>query len=192
MTDYVTDNPRFAGSVLRYHTWPTIQRQTVGEHCWQIALIHEQIFGTLEHDVERFIRHHDTAELRVGDPPFPVKSQNGDMKAAYDRIEPKALQDMGINPLPELIDRDRIRIKVCDLLEMMCFGMIEVEMGNALGVPIVIRTERAATKLSHTELSATDDVCVQNFIYEAWARHENVLKLKDPMIYNYEERNKLL
>ena len=178
MTDHVTSNPRLAGRVKRYHSWPTIQEQTVGERCWQVALIYERIFGELSPAVERFIRHHDTAELITGDPPFPVKSTHPAMKAAYDVLEVEAFERLKLAP-PPILDKDELtRIKICDLLEMMCFGMIEREMGNMLGVPIIKRTRQAAlvhvSKLSAKEL---DQVC--RFVDAEEMRHERV-------IYQYE------
>jgi len=41
----VLTNARFAGMVLRYHTWPTLQKQTVGDHTWQIFRIYWQILA---------------------------------------------------------------------------------------------------------------------------------------------------
>lgn len=180
-TDYVTDNPYLAGKVKRYHTWPTIQTQTVGEHCWAVALVYEQIFGPLSTDVERYIRHHDTAELVVGDPPFPVKAEDEGLKAGYDRLEPLALAKMDVAQLPELSETERTKVKICDLLEMMVLGMTEREMGNLLAAPIVIRTERAAlARLDSALLVSVSEVrAVREWIARQWDRHEAVLRMAD-------------
>lgn len=170
MTDYVTDCIRHAGRVKRYHAWPTIQTQTIGEHSWQVALIYEQIFGPLNPGIERYIRLHDVAELKVGDIPFPVKSDNPELKAAFTKVEDAALKQWGIT-LPALHSGIIANIKICDLLEMMCFGMTEREMGNMLAVPIIQRTRVAAIKLVADHKDA-----VYKFIDEAELRHERVLK----------------
>ena len=177
MTDFVTDYPYFAGRLVRYHTWPTIHKQTIGEHSWQVALIYEQIFGPLSPPVERYIRLHDVAELVVGDIPFPVKSLNPDLKAEFDKVESQALLVMGVGALPELSDDDRKRIKVCDLLEMMVFGMVDHEMGNRLAVPIIRRTKEAAMIVANS-LPTSEYNAICDFVDEATDRHHRVLKLE--------------
>jgi hypothetical protein len=175
MTDYVTDYVRHAGMVKRYHTWPTIQTQTIGEHSWQVALIYEKLYGPLSPEVERYIRLHDAAELVVGDPPFPVKSQNPTLKAEYAKAEEKALEHMDIGPLPELSLDIRRQIKICDLLEMTLFGMTEREMGNLLAIPIITRTREAALKLCDRH----DYPLVTAFLAYALARHALVLSQEE-------------
>jgi 5'-deoxynucleotidase YfbR-like HD superfamily hydrolase len=173
MTDYVTDYVRHAGMVKRYHTWPTIQSQTVGEHSWQVALIFEKIFGELSSAVERYIRLHDVAELVVGDPPFPVKANNPDLKAAYVKAEEEALIRMELGKLHELHPEYMHQIKICDLLEMMQFGMTERELGNRLGIPIIVRTREAALKIARGYPDWGGKVVA--FIQDAEYRHIKVL-----------------
>lgn len=188
-TDHVTDLARHAGRVRRYHTWVVHHQQSVGEHCWQVALVYEQIFGVVPQTTERFIRHHDTPELVVGDPPFPVKAEDPILKARYDAIEPAALMRMSVAPLPELITYERAKVKICDLLEMMCHGMTEREMGNLLAVPIVIRTERVAQKMANEMLSDHDARAVRTWVRAQWARHEAVLQQN--LQYSYSTRSEL-
>lgn len=175
MTDYVTDYVRHAGMVTRYHTWPTLQNQSIGEHSWQVALIYEEVFGELSPAVERYIRLHDVAELVVGDPPFPVKSQNPALKAEYAKAEVKALERMSVGPLPELDLDTRRRIKICDLMEMTLFGMTERELGNLLAIPIINRTREAALKLCDQH----DYPHVTAFLAYALARHALVLSQEE-------------
>lgn len=173
-SDWVTDDAYHAGRVKRYHTWAVHHQQTVGEHCWQVALVYEQIWGAPSAEVERWIRHHDTTELVVGDPPFPVKANSPALKAEYDRMEQGAQDRLGIVVM-ELNDRDRARVKVCDLLEMMRFGMMEREMGNLLAVPIVVRTAAAAMNLVKEKL-AGDTQLVSSWVDAVWERHNKVLR----------------
>lgn len=181
-SDYVTDYARHAGQVLRYHTWPTIQNQSVGEHSWQVALIFERLFGELSPAVERYIRMHDAAELVVGDPPFPVKKNNPVLKRAYDDMEPEALTHMNVRALPELDEDTKRKIKVCDLLEMMVFGMTERELGNLLAIPIIKRTCNAAVEIVNSSLSPVESARVHQFIQEARKRHLEVLNQSNPKI----------
>lgn len=181
-TDYVTDCARHAGRVRRYHTWVVHHHQSVGEHCWQVALVYEQIFGLIPPDVERFIRHHDTAELVVGDPPFPVKAEDEGLKAGYDRLEPLALDRMDVPQLPRLSSSERAKVKICDLLEMMTHGMTEREMGNLLAAPIVLRTEAAAQARAEQafrdkDIDSLDLIKMQTWVSEQWERHERVLRM---------------
>ena len=36
---YILQDPRRAGDVLRYHTWPHVQPQTVAHHSWNIGCV---------------------------------------------------------------------------------------------------------------------------------------------------------
>jgi hypothetical protein len=162
-TDFVTDCLMFAGRIKRYHSWPVIQNQTVGEHCWQVALIYQQLWGDIPSPVEKYIRLHDVAELVLGDIPFPAKANNPDLKAAYDAAEGRALTELGLH-VPVLHPDVRLKVKICDLLEMMCFGMVERELGNTLALPIIIRTREVALKL----VNKIDTEGERNRIY-AWS-----------------------
>jgi hypothetical protein len=178
MSDFVTDTVRHAGRIRRYHAWPTIQVQTVGEHSWQVALIYEQIFGELSSPVERYIRLHDVAELVVGDIPFPTKANNPELKAAFNAVEDSALETMGVT-LPGLAPVIRTKIKICDLLEMACFGMMEYEMGNQLAIPIIQRTMRAALKLTNTLESGGDREKIILWLDKQRERHTAVMNQRN-------------
>lgn len=128
---------RLAGQVKRYACWPTLTTQTTGEHSWQVLRIYIEIFGPPSPDVTVYIVHHDSAELVVGDPPFPLKAQNADLKQIYDRLEDAAMMEMRGEALPVLSDEERARVKICDLLEMWEFGLQERMMGNRYAQPII-------------------------------------------------------
>jgi hypothetical protein len=175
MSDHVTDYVRLAGIVKRYHAWPTIQVQTIGEHSWQVALIYEQIFGELSSPVEEYIRKHDVAELITGDIPFPVKMENPALKVEFAKVEDGAFLRMGLGPLPTLHANSLRKIKICDLLEMMVFGMMERELGNLLAIPIIIRTKKAALVLADRLEVPEEFGNVCKFVDAAEARHSKVL-----------------
>lgn len=140
---------RLAGQVKRYATWPVLHQQTTGEHSWQVLRIYIEIFGAPSPDVTTYIVHHDSAELVVGDPPFPLKSRNPDLKAIYDRLEDEVMQEMRGEGLPVLSTSEKVRIKICDLLEMWEFGMQERLMGNRYGEPIMQDTRQVVTNMIH-------------------------------------------
>ena len=137
---------RRAGEVLRYHAWQVLRAQSVAEHTWQVLRIFYQIFDQLPEEIAVNVLWHDAGELRIGDLPFPVKSQNPDLKAVCDRLEEETVAIMA-GSLPRLDSLDRNRIKLCDLLEMVEFGNDEVMRGNQFAQPIVVDCIKAAASL---------------------------------------------
>jgi 5'-deoxynucleotidase YfbR-like HD superfamily hydrolase len=187
--DLVTDRLEMSGRVHRYACWPMISQQSVGEHSWQVYRVYCAIFGIPSAEIAFVIFAHDAEELIVGDSPFPTKRDNPEFKAASEKVEVRARQRLKIE-LPELSDEDKARVKVCDLLEMMCHGMTDREMGNLLAAPVVTRTERAAQELARAKLPERERARVSEFVYDEWRRHEHVLFNGDPsMSYNYERRS---
>lgn len=142
----ITTNLRLAGQVKRYHTWPTISQQSVGEHSWQVYRIYHELFGIVPEDTAEYIIFHDAGELVAGDIPYPLKSQDPLLKHRMDEHEQKALGEMGLN-LPVLSDNEKLRVKLCHLLEMMEFGLHEEALGNRYGKPIADRCEFAAREI---------------------------------------------
>ena len=127
---------RVAGSVERYHTWPTTTRQTVADHTWHVLRIYIQLFGAPDPDVTCAIMFHDApAELKTGDLPFPIKSANPTLKAEIDKLESEYLESMGIST-PDLTEEEWASIKICDLLEMHEYAYHEICMGNKYAEPV--------------------------------------------------------
>lgn len=133
----VTTNPRLAGLVRRYHTWPVIREQTVAEHSWQVARIYLQIFGAEQVPWE-YILWHDAGEIATGDVPYPVKAESSTLKSEYSVLERMALQRMGVT-VSEVTPLQMLRAKFCDMVEMWEYGLEEVARGNKFGQPIVDR-----------------------------------------------------
>jgi hypothetical protein len=145
----ILTNPRFAGEVERYHTWPTHRRQSVGEHTWQVFRIWFQIFGPLTPEESTYVLWHDAGELVLGDLPFPVKARNPGLKHVCDVIEAEALINMlGVDPLKGISTFQRKqKAKLCELIEMLEFGLSELAQGNRLAQPIIDDTREAITRL---------------------------------------------
>lgn len=137
---------RFAGLVGRYHTWPTLRKQTIAEHTWHMLRLYERIWGKLHELVTAYILYHDVGENRSGDMPFLAKVQFPDLRRGADAAEAQSLADMGI-VMPRIGDALKRRVKVCDLIEMWEFGTEEFMMGNQYATPIIEDT-----------LTALDDV----------------------------------
>lgn len=142
----VTTNLRLAGLVKRYHTWPTISNQNVGEHSWQVYRIYREIYGLVPAETAEYIMFHDGGELVAGDLPYPLKTNDLGLKRIIDIYEERALHLMDVT-LPSLSDEEKQRVKLCHLLEMMEFGLHEEALGNRYGKPIADRCESAARQI---------------------------------------------
>jgi 5'-deoxynucleotidase YfbR-like HD superfamily hydrolase len=139
-----------AGTVVRYHTWPTLRKPTVAEHCWRVACIYTELFGLPRAEVLYYCLHHDSGELSAGDVPFPVKNNVPGLREAMEVSEEQGLQKLGIT-LPSLTEDETRRVKISDLLEMHEFGAHEVAMGNTFAMPVLEDTFRAAAKIATNE-----------------------------------------
>jgi 5'-deoxynucleotidase YfbR-like HD superfamily hydrolase len=127
----ITSDARFAAQVERYHTWPVLRKQTVGEHTWQVMRIWYQIFGPLQASESEYLLWHDAGELLTGDPPGFVKQASPPLKAIYDELEEKAVRAMN-GPNMLISENTRVRAKVCDLLDVYEFCLVEKLQGNRL------------------------------------------------------------
>lgn len=146
----VTYSLRGAGEVQRYHTWPTIRRQSVGEHTWQVMRIWLQVFGPMSPEVSTAILLHDAGERVTGDMPFPFKREVPGLKEIMDAAEVAALQRMlgdRWEDISVLTDYERMQLKICDLIEMAEFGSTEVMMGNRYAETIVDCTLQSALEI---------------------------------------------
>lgn len=149
-SDIVTST-RHAGSVHRYHTHPTLRAQTVAEHSWHVMRLFLELFPEeVTVEVLTYILYHDVAEIGTGDLPFPVKASHPGLAEVMHDVEAEVLDNMGI-VLPDLTDRQRLLVKICDLLEMWEWGREEVTMGNRYAAPIVADTCSAVCNLTVVE-----------------------------------------
>lgn len=144
--DAVLASPRLAGSVLRYHTWPVIQYQTVADHTFHVIRIYTTIFGPPPPEVTRYLVWHDLGEIVTGDLPFPVKARNPDLKGICDAIERSAVVAMG-GWAVALTAEQRVRAKLSDTVEMLEFGLVEQRLGNTFAQPIIIDISEAINNL---------------------------------------------
>ena len=128
-----------ASRIKRYHTFPVIHQETVGEHSHRVATLYLELFGRPRVEVLQYILYHDMGELSAGDLPFYAKRDVPEMKHFMDRAEEAGLRRLGI-AMPELTEEELARVKLCDLLQMLEFARIELAMGNwfARGVQVNI------------------------------------------------------
>jgi 5'-deoxynucleotidase YfbR-like HD superfamily hydrolase len=136
-----------AGQVRRYHTFPTLQKPTVAQHCWRVATLYIELWGLPSAEVLQYCLHHDSGELWAGDLPFGAKSRNPDLKEAMNGAEEDGLKMLHVE-LPRLNSLELRRVKLCDLLEMYEFGVHELRMGNSYATLVVNDTWSAALRLA--------------------------------------------
>ena len=161
--EQILTNARFAGSLRRYHTWPCLQTQTVGEHVWQSIRIYAAMFKDLPQNVASYLLWHDAGELVLGDLPFPVKSLSPSLKKLCDTVENVAVVKMG-GKVIKLAPQDKLRCRMVDRVEMLEFGLVEIQMGNKLAQPIVDDISVAIEKL-YELLPKEDQIAVRKYVY---------------------------
>lgn len=140
-------DPRLAGQVTRYHTWPVARSQTVAEHSWQVARLLLAIWHNAPPEVVVHCLTHDMGEVGTGDAPYPIKVRNPILKKEMDRLESIAHNSMvlpwGVPPALNLEGFAHAVFKLCDFIEMWEFGLEEEMRGNRLAHLITTRCRDA-------------------------------------------------
>lgn len=170
--EMVRTDPRRAGAVRRYHTWPTIQTQTVAEASWNVARILVQIWPDAPARAVTHALLNDCGEIVTGDLPFPVKRDNPVLKAEIVRLEEVAFLDLDIDHLVSDIHLDTVwvqRAKICDMIEMWEFGLDEMSLGNRYALPIVEGTIDDVARLMRAYHLSSDD-CDRILEYITWRK----------------------
>lgn len=150
MIESIESDPRIALQVTRYHTWPHVQDQSVGEHSAQVMRI---LLTVWPHAPRRLLIHcllHDVGEM-AGDVPYPGKKNNPALKQAMDALEDEYHGQMterwdlpGPVALPEYEERV---FKLCEYVEMWEYGLQEQNLGNRYAAVIAMRMLLAASAL---------------------------------------------
>lgn len=144
------EDPRHAGQILRYHTWPVHRQQTVGEHSWQIMRIMLTIWPEAPKHLLCHAVTHDVGEM-IGDLPYPAKKNDPLLKDRITLGELRYHRAMSVRwglPAPtKLTDGEREFFKLCEYIEMWEYGLQEQNMGNLYGKIISVRMQLAASTL---------------------------------------------
>jgi 5'-deoxynucleotidase YfbR-like HD superfamily hydrolase len=126
---------RLSGQLRRYHTWPIIGQQTVAEHCWQLIRIYLCVVDKIDPHMIRHAMYHDIGETFTGDLPYPVKSDNPDLKTQLDHLEDQSrltqLEYWDAFRQTFLTKEQKILFKQIELIEMAEFGMDQICLGNS-------------------------------------------------------------
>jgi len=157
---------RLAGGVKRYHTWPTLTEQGVGEHSFHILRIFYQIWGPdrLTPAVSSAILWHDLGEIATGDVPFQVKAKYPQMSEPLTLAEQEKMDELARFPIPPLTGINKWRVKICDILEMYEFGLHELMLGNQYAHPIINDTQSAADSLMEEHFCSRDRELVLEYV----------------------------
>lgn len=164
--DLVITDPRRSGDVKRYHTWPVLRQQTIAHHTWNVIRVLMTLWPDTPASAFRYAMLHDAGEIGPGDLPYPTKHRNPAVKAEIDRMENATLVGQGWDPLSlqeDLLNETedgclwKARIKVCDMIEMLEFGLEEVELGNRLGIPVVWQMRSFLEKYAEDMFESASD-----------------------------------
>jgi 5'-deoxynucleotidase YfbR-like HD superfamily hydrolase len=126
---------RLSGQIQRYHVWPTIGKQTIAEHCWQILRIYCIVIDKIDPHMVMHAMFHDIGEMFTGDTPYPIKSENHELKKQLDYFEERSrlsqLEYWSAFRQVYLSEEDKLLFKQIELIEMAEFGMDQMCLGNS-------------------------------------------------------------
>jgi len=149
----IRQDPRMAGEVERYHTWPSGSRQTVASHSWQLARIVLSVWPDVPKSVLVEVLFHDVGEVGTGDVPYPVKKDNPEVGRILSRVEQETRLLMclpwGMPSPEELAPATRHVVKLCEFIEMWEWGAQERLMGNQFGTVVEDRCRHQWLKMFH-------------------------------------------
>lgn len=181
----MTDNPLYrrrtafarpfmaSGLVARYHT-VSIQPETVAQHSWRVFTIYIELWGVPPAETGAWLILHDAPEAFTGDVPFPLKQEVGPMSELVDSLERAYWDHIHQGALAGLQDglspRDKLRVKICDLLQMVEYGAYRRLSGERLAA-IVEASARSAVLGCLERAEATDAAAVREWLrgLDEWA-----------------------
>lgn len=153
----ITDDPRAALEIRRYHTWKVTHHQSVGEHTCQIMRIMLTIWPRCPRRLLVYAVTHDMGEM-CGDIPYPFKKMFPELKSgmlkAESELRMRQRETVGIPPSVSLSAQEQKFFKICEYIEMMEYGISEINMGNRYGDLIV---QRMRDELSRAKMDEVID-----------------------------------
>lgn len=146
----IEKDPRHGLQVRRYHTWRTIQTQSVGEHSAQISRIMITVWPECPRHLLVHAILHDVGEM-TGDLPYPVKRNDPELKSRMTLAELRTHRKMSekfMLPHPVSLSEDEEKFfKFCEYLEMYEHCLQEQNTGNKYAVVMSTRMLLAASTL---------------------------------------------
>lgn len=150
MIDIRTD-PRLAGEVSRYHTWPHIRQQSIAEHSWQVMRVLLAIYPMASRGLLIHCMNHDAGEIGTGDIPYPIKKENPELKKIMDNLESETIGVMASKwnfPVPALLSpEEKIVFKIAEFIEMWEWALKEQLLGNKFAEVVASRCLEEAFSL---------------------------------------------
>lgn len=140
-------DPRQAGGVRRYHTWPISREQTIADHSWNVARLLLAWDAQAPRHLLVHALFHDIGERITGDAPYPIKAQNPALKKEMDRLEYDGHLAMcgpwGVPAPVGLSEAEAALFKLADLVDMWEYALDEIARGN-LHLRLVLERTQAA------------------------------------------------
>lgn len=119
---------RGAARTRRCHTQMVIHPQNVGEHTFSALAILDLVAPDCGKEAWRAMLYHDAPEAVTGDVPAPAKWENPELEEALRVVETRILRDHGLHFV--LLPAERELLKFCDIMELVFYGIEEMQMGN--------------------------------------------------------------
>lgn len=147
---------RNGGETKRYHTWPTLRIQNVGEHSFNVAMLCAWLVGHeapgIGANLLMAALTHDMAEWKMGDLPAPVKRSMPDVitpfsagpnpsttfRAHWGAMEESLLSQHSLDWAHTLTPLEARVLKLADAADGCLYCTRERAMGNKLITPVFI------------------------------------------------------
>jgi 5'-deoxynucleotidase YfbR-like HD superfamily hydrolase len=154
-------DPRHAGRIKRYHTYPHLGEQEVGEHSWNDARILLAIWPDAPRHLIIHCIIHDIGEIGSGDVPMYAKRNSPDLKRNIDAIERNTYLNMALPwylpPAQELTPFERAIFKLVESIEIFEWAWHQYNMGNKYAEH-AISVHRGLIKERAREIEAMENV----------------------------------
>lgn len=131
-TNYQIKRTREAADVKRFHTFPSIREQTVGQHSFNMLTMLFQFVKEPSLNLIKAITYHDFAERWVGDIPATAKWGNEEWGNLTESIEESVRLKLGFIS-GELTEDEKNIVSFLDTLELFYWALEEAELGNKNG-----------------------------------------------------------
>lgn len=138
---------REASYVRRCHALRLRSEYTVGQHSHDALSLLFILCPMASPRLIKAVHWHDYGERWMGDMPSPAKALDQALRARYEALEQRHLEDMGFD-VPDLELEEQHWLRVIDVLELFLFLHDEQAAGN--------RHVEAALRGIHTALDKMD------------------------------------
>jgi len=135
-------------SVKRWHTWPTLQEQSVASHSWGVAMILKYIYPEATSVDMLMALTHDLAEYVTGDIPYPFKKRSPKVQDGVVDAEVDFEYSYGL-PAPLPGGMMAKYLKWADMFELLMFSVRETQMGNTKFFDTVRVAKAALEEMGH-------------------------------------------